>query len=262
MKSKRPPKRGIYLLPTIFTLGNLFCGFFALVLTFRGALASAALLIIAAAVLDGLDGRIARLTGTNSEFGRQFDSLADLVSFGVAPALLAYRWALVSLDRLGWLVAFLFVVCAAMRLARFNLRASVADMRYFAGLPAPSAGAAVACAVFALPETPESMWFSALVAALFVALGLLMVSRLRYRSFKELDLRDRRSYLYVLPVAAVLVVLATHPGSAMLLLAGLYLVSAPAVHLWGLIGRMTRRHAGHVRDGSGEREVADEPMLR
>jgi len=259
MKKKRPLKRGIYLLPTLFTLGNLFCGFVALVMTYHGSLESAAVLIIVAAVLDGLDGRIARLTGTNSEFGKQFDTLADLVSFGVAPALLAYRWALLSLDRLGWLLAFLFVVCAAMRLARFNLRTTVADTRYFAGLPSPSAGAAVACAVIALPRPPESLGFTVTAGALLAALGWLMVSRLRYRSFKEIDLRDRRSYLYVLPAAAILVVLATHPGIALPLFVLLYLLSAPAAAVWGLIGRLVRRRT--VAEDA-EQEVADGSPLR
>jgi len=133
MAPSRELRRGIYLLPTTFTVANLFCGYASIVLASRGDIAQAAVLIVIAGVLDGLDGRIARVTGTTSEFGLQFDSLADIVSFGVAPAILAYHWALQPFGRLGWLVAFIFVVCAAMRLARFNIQTSRGDKRFFAG---------------------------------------------------------------------------------------------------------------------------------
>jgi len=248
-------RRGIYLLPTVFTVGNLFCGFYSLVLTFRGEIERASILIVVAAILDGLDGRIARLTGTTSPFGNEFDSLADIVSFGVAPAMLAYHWSLLPLGRVGWLVAFLFVVCAAMRLARFNIQTAAADRRCFAGLPSPSAGGSIACLSFAFPHTPAERWVPVAVALLVTTLGLLMVSRFRYPSFKSLELRSRRSYLYVLPLAATLVGIAVAPATALLTVAALYLVSAPAAYAWG--GWRSRQSAGRANEA-----VVDEPALR
>ena len=144
MAGRRKLRRGIYLLPTSLTTGNLCCGFFSLIESSRGQYELAALLIIAAGVLDGLDGRIARLTGTTSEFGVEFDSMADISSFGIAPAFLAYEWALQPFHRIGWLIAFLFVACAATRLARFNIQHSTSDKRFFAGLPSPGGGTAAA----------------------------------------------------------------------------------------------------------------------
>jgi CDP-diacylglycerol---serine O-phosphatidyltransferase len=249
-------RRGIYLLPTLFTIGNLFCGFYSLVLTFRSEFERASLLVIAAGILDGLDGRIARMTGTSSPFGNEFDSLADIVSFGVAPALLSYHWALIPLGRMGWLVAFLFVVCAAMRLARFNIQSSATDKRYFAGCPSPMAGGSVACLSYAFPGVDQQRWIALAVATLVTTLGLLMVSRFRYPSFKGLGLRSRRSYLYVLPIAATLVGIAVAPAPVMLGVAGLYLVAGPATYLWNAL---------NARTGPRERPsepVADEPLLR
>jgi CDP-diacylglycerol--serine O-phosphatidyltransferase len=255
MKSPRPPRSGIYLLPTLFTVGNLFFGFSSLVQTFRGSVELGAVLIIVAGVLDGLDGRIARLTGTSSDFGNEFDSLADVVSFGVAPALLAYRWALTGLGRVGWLVAFLFVVCAATRLARFNIQAGVGEKRWFAGMPSPAAAGSVAAVAFAFPQTIGRGWLAVTVAVFVTALGLLMVSRVRYRSFKELDLPDRRSYLFVLPLAAMLVAIAVHPKGALLVIALLYVVSGPFAILWSVL----RRAAG----GTAHRDDRiEEPLVR
>jgi CDP-diacylglycerol--serine O-phosphatidyltransferase len=261
MGGSRRFRRGIYLLPTIFTIGNLFCGFYSLVLAFRGDLERAALMIVVAGILDGLDGRIARLTGTTTEFGNQFDSLADVVSFGVAPALLAYRWALLPLGRIGWLVTFLFLVCTAMRLARFNIQASVGDKRFFAGLPSPSAAGALACVVFAFPLPAELGWVPVSAAIMVATLGLLMVSRFRYRSFKEFDLRSRRSYLYVLPLAVIVVAIAIHPKGALLFFAALYLVSAPAAYLWTLITRKGSQGSAEPAEQAAE-AVVDDSGLR
>jgi CDP-diacylglycerol--serine O-phosphatidyltransferase len=261
MVRNRRFRRGIYLLPTIFTIGNLFFGFYSLVLAFRGDFERAALMIVVAGVLDGLDGRIARLTGTTTEFGNQFDSLADVVSFGVAPALLVYRWALLPLGRIGWLVTFLFLVCAAMRLARFNIQSSVGDKRFFAGLPSPSAAGALACVVFAFPLSPELSWVPISAAILIATLGLLMVSRFRYRSFKEFDLRSRRSYIYVLPLAVIVVAIALHPKGALLFFAALYLISAPSASLWSLITRKGPRTSAQSAEQATE-TVVDEPAIR
>lgn len=255
MTDSRRVRRGIYLLPTLFTVGSLFCGFSSIVQASMGRLELAAILIVVAGVLDGLDGRIARLTGTSSEFGRHFDSLADIISFGIAPAFLAYTWALTPLKRVGWLIAFLFVVCVAMRLARFNIQRTLASKRYFVGLPSPPAAAAIACLVYAFPARPERSWVSALVGTMVVGIAVLVVSRLRYRSFKDLDLRARHSYLYVLPLAAVLVAILTHPAGTLLSLSAAYLVSGPFGYLWGWISRHRARDldepaAAEALDGS------------
>jgi CDP-diacylglycerol--serine O-phosphatidyltransferase len=253
-------RRGIYLLPTLFTVANIFCGYWSLIQSYRGSLEMAAILIVVAAVLDALDGRIARLTGTTSDFGVEFDSLADMVSFGIAPALLVVQWALQPLNRVGWLVAFLFVVCAAMRLARYNLQAGTGDKRFFAGLPSPPAATLLACLVFAFPEPAPARWVSALVAALMACLGMLMISRLRYYAFKDFDLRNRRSYVYVLPLAGVLVAIAVYPKGTLLLVSTAYVISAPTYYLWSLLQRA--RRAARRRGAAGKTEVADGPTFR
>ena len=249
MAGRRKLRRGIYLLPTSFTTGNLCCGFFSLIESARGQYELAAVLIIAAGVLDGLDGRIARLTGTTSEFGVEFDSLADIASFGIAPAFLAYEWALQSFHRIGWLIAFLFVACAATRLARFNLQHGSSDKRFFAGLPSPAAAGTIASVAFGFPDPPAQLGWSVLVGALVSAAALLMVSHIRYRSFKGLDLRSPRSYLSVLVVVLALVIVLVHPRS-MMVLAGLYLLWGPAGWLAGWLsrGRATRQPAPGVEE--------------
>ena len=251
-------RRGVYLLPTVFTVGNMFCGYFSLVLAGRGELERAGLMIVFAAVLDGLDGRIARLTKTTSAYGNEFDSLADLVSFGVAPAMLANHWALSGLGRLGWLVSFLYVVCAAMRLARFNIQAATADRRYFAGLPSPASAGSVGSLVFAFPGLVRERALVVAVALLVTTLGLLMISRFRYRSFKDLALRRRKSYLQVLPLAALLVAVAFPPQWTLLSFAAVYLASAPASYLWSA----ARRRLVAARKRRSRSEVADEPAFR
>lgn len=236
-------RRGTYILPACFTIANLFCGFFSLVEVSRGRFDRAAILIVAAAILDGLDGRIARLTNTTSEFGLEFDSMADIVSFGVAPAFLAYRWALLPLGRLGWLTAFLFVICAATRLARFNIQHGSVDRRWFIGLPSPPAAVSIASIAFAFPEIPTERWISGGLALTMAAVALLMVSRVRYRSFKDLDLRNRRSYTVVLPLAAGLVAVMTHPKGALLVMSATYLVSGLAALAVSLVERRGLRAA-------------------
>ncbi len=257
MGEGRRLRRGIYLLPTCFTIGNLLCGFASLVQSSRGRFEQAAILIILAGLLDALDGRIARMTGTTSQFGIEFDSLADVVSFGVAPAFLAFRWALSPLGRFGWLAAFIYVVCAATRLARFNLRVVRPDKRYFAGLPSPPAAAALASVAFAFPRPASERWHAAVLGLLVVAVAVLMVSRLRYRSFKDLDLRNRRPYTFVLPLAAVLVAVLTHPKSALLVLSAAYLVSGVLGYLWGLLQRWRGKGPEPAETAQGGPEVAD-----
>lgn len=252
MAGRRKLRRGIYLLPTSFTTGNLCCGFFSLIESSRGHFEIASLLIIAAGVLDGLDGRIARLTGTTSEFGVEFDSMADISSFGIAPAFLAYQWALEPFHRIGWLVAFLYVACAATRLARFNIQHATSDKRFFAGLPSPAAAGAVASVAFAFPEPPVQLGYSVLIGVLVAAAGLLMVSHVRYRSFKGFDLKSPRSYLSVVAIVLVLVAVLVHPRSLMVI-AGLYMLWGPAV--W--VGGWLTRGRGGVRDGVGAPPVEE-----
>ena len=255
MVRKRHLRRGIYLLPTVFTVGNLFCGFLAVISAARGDTVQAALLIIVAGILDGLDGRIARMTGTNSEFGLQFDSLSDIISFGMAPAVLAYYWALQPFGKFGVPLAFIFLSCAAMRLARYNIQASRVDKRYFAGMPSPPAAGTLACVAFAFPDPPRAPWVGVALGLLVVMLALLMISRFRYRSFKELDLRNRRSYIYVLPVAAMIAAIAIAPRYAMLSISGAYLLSAPTAYLWGQL-----RSLDHHDQVGGDTEVANDPV--
>jgi CDP-diacylglycerol---serine O-phosphatidyltransferase len=233
---RRPFRRGAAILPSLFTTGNLFLGFWAIVKAFDGQAVEAAPLIGLAIVLDMLDGRIARLTGTTSEFGAALDSLADAISFGVAPALLAYRWALDEVPRLGWLTAFLFAMCGVLRLARFNVQKH-ADMRFFVGLPIPAAAGQLA-AVIAFAPSRVTGWVHGLFALLLVTvLALLMVSTLRYRSFKGVDLRRRRSYLAVLPIALLFIFVAAHLEYSLLAIATLYTLSAPGAYFLGLVFR-------------------------
>lgn len=257
MAAVRQPRRGVYLLPALFTLGNLLCGFSSIIEAARDNFARAALLVVVAGILDALDGRIARMTGTASEFGVQLDSLADIVSFGLAPALLAYYWALDSLHRTGWVVAFLFVVGAATRLARFNIQTAIVDRRYFVGLSSPAAAGLVATLIYAAGDSPGSRWASALFAVVVVATSVLMVSRLRYRSFKDLNLRSRRSSAWVLTIALLITAVVAEPR-VLAAIAVVYALSGPIAVLGALALRRSGRRS---HDGVAE-EVPDGPPLR
>jgi len=235
--SRRRFSRGAAILPSLFTTGNLFLGFWAIVRTFHQQYAEAAPLIFWAILLDVLDGRIARMTGTTSEFGAELDSLADVVSFGVAPALLAYSWGFATLPRVGWLVAFLFIVCGALRLARFNVQKSSVDGRYFVGLPIPAAAAPVAALVNVSPQPVDERTHSVVWLSLLIVLSFLMVSTFRYTSFKKVDLRSRRSYVNVVGIALLLIVFNMHPAWCLLALATLFWLSGPLAYLWGLVFR-------------------------
>jgi CDP-diacylglycerol--serine O-phosphatidyltransferase len=231
-------RRGAYLLPSLFTIGNILLGFYAVVLGLRGRFEIAALLIFAAGVLDNLDGKIARLTGTESDFGREFDSLADVLTFGAAPAWLAYHWGLSEYGRAGWLVPLFFVVCCATRLARFNVQTAVADYRWFVGLPAPAAAGGIASFLFFAPDMDWKLWSQGALFAALVGVGILMVSTFRYPSFKQLDLRRRWSYRAFLPIAAGLLTIVYRPTAFFLVVAIVYIGWAPVA--W-LAGRLFRR---------------------
>jgi CDP-diacylglycerol--serine O-phosphatidyltransferase len=261
MAGSRHLRRGIYLIPTLFTVGHLFCGYASIVLSSTGVVTQAALMIVLAGVLDGLDGRLARLTGTSTDFGVQFDSLADIVSFGVAPAILMFNWMLYPLGRVGWTVAFIMVVCTAMRLARFNIQTGRGDKKFFAGLPSPAAAGILACIAFAVPSDPlvsPARWQVIATASLLIVVALLMVSRVRYRSFKDFDLRNRRSYIYILPLAAMLIAIAVNPRVSLLLFAVLYVLSAPVAYVYNGV----RRQFAPRSDSSPESEVLDGPASR
>jgi CDP-diacylglycerol--serine O-phosphatidyltransferase len=236
-------KRGAYLLPTLFTVGNLFCGFYSIVATVRGRFEIAALLILVAALLDALDGRVARATGTSSDFGREFDSLSDSVSFGVAPALMVQAWALEPFQRVGWLAAFLFLTCGVVRLARFNIQTGTTDKRYFIGLPIPAAAFTLAAWVILLPAGLEARWMEVGVLGFVVALSLLMVSRLRFRSFKGFDFKGRLPSIAVVAVALAFVGVASHPPVVLLILGLAYVIS-------GLLPRRLVQHWTEGRPGS------------
>src|SRR5438094_4253352 len=197
-------RRGVYLLPSLFTLGNMFCGYACVVYAMRQEYQTAAFFIGLAIALDMLDGRIARLTGTESAFGLEFDSLADVISFGIAPAILSFAWGLSPLGRLGWAAGFLFVAAAAMRLARFNIQSARpgGDKRYFVGLPSPAAAAIPAATVYAYPWGLYDYRAALPAIAMVIVPAALMASTIRFRSFKTLDSQARRPYSVLIFVAA------------------------------------------------------------
>jgi CDP-diacylglycerol--serine O-phosphatidyltransferase len=205
-------KKGIYVLPNLFTTGSLFAGFYSIIASMYGRYAHAAVAILIAMVLDGLDGRMARLTNTTSKFGAEYDSLADLVAFGVAPAILAYVWALSPYGKWGWMICFLFVTCGALRLARFNVQINIIDKGVFNGLPIPAAAIVVASTVILfnhLGLEGQYNHISILFAVLF--LSLLMVSSIKYYSFKDLNFFARKPFMSFVLIVVVLVIVAAEP---------------------------------------------------
>jgi CDP-diacylglycerol--serine O-phosphatidyltransferase len=237
MNLKLKYRRGIYFLPGALTVGNIFCGFYSIVSAMKGEFELAAILIGFSIILDALDGRVARLANATSEFGKEFDSLADVVSFGVAPGVLAYTWGLHLWPRVGWLACFLFVICGAMRLARFNIQTKVVDKRFFAGMPIPAAAGVIGSIVFMFPEPLQSRAQTIPILALMVSLALLMVTTLRYYSFKDIDLRGRQPYLVILFVALLFVAIGTHPQVMLLSIAVAYMLSGVALKLHSLLRR-------------------------
>jgi CDP-diacylglycerol--serine O-phosphatidyltransferase len=223
---RRGIRRGVSLLPSLFTLANVFCGWSCIVYAMHGELERAAPFIGLALVLDMLDGRIARMTGTSSEFGLQLDSLADVISFGMAPAVLAYAWGLAPLGRVGWAVGFLFVTGAALRLARFNIQHAHTDKRYFVGLASPAAAAIPAATVFFYPAGFQSRPEAWLAAVMMLAPALLMVSTIRFRSFKTFDLRAKRRYTVLIVLAAFAALIVALPHEMLLIMAYGYMFSA------------------------------------
>lgn len=263
VKVRRRLRRGAYVLPSLFTMGNILLGFYAVVLAMRADeqpsnYAVAALLIFFAGFADTLDGRIARLTGTESDFGKEFDSLADVLTFGSTPALLAYHWALQPLGRLGWLLALFFLLCTAIRLARFNVQTKASDSRYFVGLPSPAAAGFIAGLIFIAHDDEardaglDPVWLEALMPFALVIIGSLMVSTFRYPSLKRVDLRQRLSYRAALVMATVVLVLVYYPEAFLPGMAFCYALLGP-------IGWILGRLRWYVGPGEKSRQDLETP---
>jgi CDP-diacylglycerol--serine O-phosphatidyltransferase len=229
---KRRRLRGVYILPNLFTSGNLFCGFFATVAAIDDRYIHASIAILLAGVFDVLDGKIARLSGANSRFGIEYDSLADLISFGLAPALLAFSWALEPYGRVGWLAAFLFVACGALRLARFNVQTSSMENKFFIGLPIPAAACMIALTV--LLHHRLGSWVTdkqVPILLMIYVLAFLMVSNIRYFSIKGLDLFRRKPFRSLVIVILCIVVVVAEPEVTLFSIFALYVLSGPASYL-------------------------------
>ncbi|NLC20408.1 MAG: CDP-diacylglycerol--serine O-phosphatidyltransferase [Halomonadaceae bacterium] len=239
---KKVRRKGIYLLPNLFTTSALFAGFFSVVAGINGDFTAAAVAIFIAMILDGLDGRVARMTNTQSAFGAEYDSLSDMLSFGVAPALVAFNWILQDVGKTGWVVAFLYVACAALRLARFNVQIGSADKEWFIGLPSPSAAAFVAASVWTFHSfDAEAFGFKLLMLIVVAAAGILMVSNIRYYSFKEIDLKGPVPFVVLLAIVLGFVVISVEPSVMLLLLFSGYVASGPAL---AIMRKMQRTPAG------------------
>jgi CDP-diacylglycerol--serine O-phosphatidyltransferase len=233
-------RRGVYLLPSLMTVSNLLCGYASVVYSTRGDFDTAAVLLGIAMVVDTLDGFFARLTHSQSAFGAELDSLADVVSFGVAPAILAFTWGLWPLGRLGWAAGFIYVTAAALRLARFNIQSATGDKKYFAGLPSPAAASVTASTVFMYPWGLQDPRVAGLALPMVLVPGFLMVSTIRFRSLKAVDVGWRRSYVVVFLGAVVIALVASHPRLALVVLSYSYII-------WSVAGfalaRLRRRPA-------------------
>ena len=221
-------RKGIYILPNLFTTGSLFAGFYSMVATMNGEYRTAAVWVLVSSIFDGLDGKVARLTGTSSKFGVEYDSLADLVAFGVTPGLLMYSWALKPFGRLGWLAAFLFVVCGALRLARFNVQVNTVESKRFVGLPIPAAASMVSATVllfyhFGWPSSYKKL----AILILIYFLAFLMVSNVRYYSFKDAGIIRRQPFAFLVLAILLLLVIAAEPVKMLFIIFICYILSGP-----------------------------------
>lgn len=233
----RPRRKGIYILPNLFTVAALFGGFYGIVMAMNGRFEQSAIGIFAAMVLDSLDGRVARLTNTQSAFGEQMDSLADMVSFGAAPALIAYVWALSGLGKLGWIAAFVYCACAALRLARFNTNIGVVDKRFFQGLPSPAAAALVVGFVWVMDDAgikgaTRIDWLAWGAFALTLYAGLTMVTNVPFYSFKDINFRKSVPFIAVVGIALAIALITVHPPTVLFAVFCIYGISGYAVYAW------------------------------
>lgn len=259
MKKKRikkdSMKKGIYILPNLFTTASLFCGFYSIIFSMKGDFSRAAIAILVAAVLDGLDGRIARMTRTVSRFGAEYDSLVDLVAFGVAPAILSYTWALSPFGRWGWLASFLFVVCGALRLARFNIQIDIIESKVFNGLPIPAAASVVVTGTllfYYLGGVGRFNHPSILIG--MVVLSLLMVSNIKYYSFKDLNLFSRKPFMSFVLIVVILIVVVAEPQIMLFTFAFGYSISGPA---WTL-AKIAKKKSSKERLEEQKQEVGSD----
>lgn len=220
-------RKGIYLLPNALTTASLFSGFYAIVSAAGGVFDNAAIAIFISMVLDGLDGRVARMTNTQSKFGEEYDSLADMVAFGVAPGFVAFFWSLNGMDKIGWAITFIYVASAALRLARFNTQIGSVDKKYFVGLPSPAAAACVAGLVWSFHRFDPSVWLTFLTMVTVGGAGVLMVSNVLYHSFKDFDLRGRVPFAAILLVVLIFVVIALDPATVLFTGFLIYALSGP-----------------------------------
>ncbi|WP_105101903.1 CDP-diacylglycerol--serine O-phosphatidyltransferase [Microbulbifer pacificus] len=253
---KRVRAKGIYLLPNLITTGALFSGFYAIVAGMGGNFEAAAIAIFAAMILDGLDGRVARLTDTQSAFGVQYDSLSDMVSFGLAPALVVFSWGLGPLGKLGWAAAFLYAACAALRLARFNTQVDTVDKGVFIGLASPTAAAIVASMVWAGHDADVGTGLAVVAALVTVVAGMLMVSNFHYTSFKKLDFKGRVPFVMLLVIILVFSLVTIDPPRVLLVIAVIYTFSGPA--MWALKALRERRRAQQEGAAGGVSPKSDD----
>ena len=252
-------RRGIYLLPNLFTTGSLFAGFYSIVAAMNARFELAAIAIFIAMVLDGMDGRIARLTNTQSDFGMQYDSLSDMVSFGLAPSLIMYKWALFSMGKLGWLAAFVYAASAALRLARFNTQAASLDKRFFQGLPSPAAAAVIAGLIWLGTDYGLSDGTTILVICfpITILVGILMVSNIRYHSFKQFDLKGRVPFMSVLIVMTIFVLIAVQPPLVLFTITTVYAVTGPVFTLVMLRKHREARKVSESPESTDPSESSD-----
>jgi CDP-diacylglycerol--serine O-phosphatidyltransferase len=232
-QSEKMPQRGIYLLPNLLTTAALFAGFYSIVAAMKGIFDAAAIAIFIAMIADGLDGRVARMTNTQTPFGAQYDSLSDMASFGVAPALVLYSWSLIHLGKLGWFAAFLYVAGTALRLARFNTQ--VLDKRYFQGLPCPPAAGLIASMIWLGANYGiEGRYMAIPVVFIAILSAALMVSTIRYSSFKSVDFKGRVPFLTIVLAVFLIAALSLYPPEMLFSLFFIYVVSGPVTTLWKL----------------------------
>lgn len=251
-------RKGIYILPNLFTTGSLFAGFYSLVSTLNGDYRTAAIWILAAAIFDGLDGKVARATGTTSKFGVEYDSLADLVSFGVAPGFLAYAWALRPFGRIGWLAGFLFVACAALRLARFNVQVDTVESKRFVGLPSPAAASMICSTVLLFHSMGWPSTYRKLgILVLIYLVAFLMVSNFRYYSFKDPELIKRQPFAVLVGAILLFIVIVAAPVPMLFALFLLYTLSGPVTHILALPRR--RRLERAIQKGHDSLVRSDGP---
>jgi CDP-diacylglycerol--serine O-phosphatidyltransferase len=236
-RKKRPRtegKRGIYVLPSLFTSASLFGGFYAIIASLKGEYEIAAIAILISCLCDILDGKIARFTHTESRFGAEYDSLSDLVAFGVAPGVLAYQWALEPFGRLGWLASFMYVICGALRLARFNVQKDSLKINYFKGLPIPAAASFIAALILfttAFGEDIEGARHILIIIPIYI-LSFLMVSSIKYPSFKDFELKKQRPFNMLVGIILILIVIAYRPRIMLFFMMILYILSGPALTIY------------------------------